>query len=131
VILRTLWSQIEDVGLKEYVGFTDDLLRVLEGMALITITPPKFDTVVVPFVFLGGEQEHVERALQYAEVLLQRDGESCSSIYCLPVEWYSSFLRMLRCVEEKYNVLNLTAKMLKICEIVQEHCLAENSSEET
>jgi hypothetical protein len=66
VILKDLWSEIDEVGLKYYAGLDDLVLKNLEALSLPALQEVRLDVRAITLAFLPEEEAQLESALDSA-----------------------------------------------------------------
>ncbi len=111
-ILKELWDEIGDLGMKEYAGLDDNLVMQLESFEFDTISESALDFEVVQLMFLKGEGEGLIKTLETVEAMFSKERD-----YVMKRKEYEKFHAMLVRVKETFTIMNNATAMLKVFEL--------------
>lgn len=116
-ILKELWDEIEDVGLKYYAGLDDKTLDEMEKVALATLSEVKLDFRSLSFLFLPHEVERMNKAFEQAAKL----GGLQDTIYVNRIEDFKNLLNAQAKVQASFDVKNSATALMIILDIFKRH----------
>jgi len=127
IILKELWEEIDDIGLKMYAGLDDEQLNELAKVDLQGIAEFKLDFRLISFLFLPEEIERLEKA--FASAL---DQIADKDIFIGKMPEYDRIMDAMAKVNASYNVRNAATALMLILDIFEKHQtdLAEGWREE-
>lgn len=115
IILQELYDEIEDLSLKYYSGLDDKLLEQLENVQITGISEAQLNYLMLSFLFLPEEIEHVKEVFERAkesinsETILARYGE------------YDRLLDAQEKTQSAYDVHNGATSLMLILDIFEKH----------
>lgn len=114
VILKELWSEIEDIDLKLYAGLDTELVNELENMEFVTIseTSPDFKSIV--FAFLPEEVDQIKTVMEDVDMLFSKDEN-----FILSRKHYEEVFNVLVDVKDQYGIVNNPTAFMKIIEMAK------------
>lgn len=115
-ILKELYEEIEDVGLKYYSGLDDTLVDNLASIQLTPLSEAPQEYRQLSFVFLPEEQERLEEA--FTEAMYKVKGDACY------LARYAEFDRLLDALEQtkkEAKVKNTATAMMLILDVFDAH----------
>jgi hypothetical protein len=112
-LLRELYEEIEELGLKVYSGIDDSVLGTLMPVNLERLTEAQLQFEEMTFVFLPHEIERIEE-------VLERLGEAVAHRHAMPLAAFARFFELLITYKEATNIINSATALLGMCDIVQD-----------
>lgn len=115
-ILKELYAEIEDVGLKYYAGLDDTTLDNIEKLSLPPLSEIPQEYRQLSFVFLPEEAERLEAVFE--EAVLAARGERA---FACRYGDYDRLLDTLAAVKEEAGVKNTATALMLILDIYELH----------
>ncbi|MDO8281062.1 MAG: ParB N-terminal domain-containing protein [Thermodesulfovibrionia bacterium] len=115
VILKELWSEIEDIDLKIYSGLDTELLHDLEKMDFLSISESSPDFKQVAFAFLPEEVDQLKELMEDVSLLF-----SGSENFILSRRHYEEVFNVLVDVKDQFSIVNNPTALVKIFELARE-----------
>lgn len=112
VMLRELWSEIEDIGLKIYAGLDTETIKQLEAMQFDSIADARLDFKTITLLFLPEEEEALREILDKADEAFSGD-----SVYLLSKAHFAKVFDVVVKAKEGYNIVNNPTALLKLIEL--------------
>ena len=122
VILKELWTEIEDIDLKLYAGLDSEIIQELENMEFVTIseTAPDFKQVIL--TFLPEEIDQLKKLMEDADILFSADEN-----FVLSRKHYETVFELLLQVKEKFSIVNNPTALLKIMDIAKDRIAEQDT----
>lgn len=111
-ILRELYEQIKDVDYKLYVGFDDEMLKLLDEVKLGTMNEANLTFRTVSITLLPEEVEYVTRCWEEAKHVIVAD-----KIYLGSMKQYDKLLDSLEHAGKAHRIMNVATQLLVILDI--------------
>jgi len=116
VLLKELWSEIEDIGMKYYAGLDDKVLKELENVKIDALSEVNLDFRTMTFVFLPEEVDRLEEAFKAAiEQVLDKNWT---------VSRFQEFNRLMDAMSKSqsaYNIRNNATSMMLVLDVFEKH----------
>lgn len=112
VILKRLYSRLEQVDLKYYAGLDDKTLQELERITLPPLSEIRLDFRTCTFLFLPEEQAQIEAAFRRA---IQQT--TAKDLYLARFEDFDRTMDALAKTQDAYNVRNAATAMTIILDL--------------
>lgn len=114
-LLKELWAEIEDVGLKYYSGLDDKTLGQLTKAALDALGEAKLDYRLISFMFLPSEEKRLMAAFQAAL------REASKTVYLQRFKEADRTLDALAAAQSAYNVRNTATALMLVLDVFERH----------
>ena len=115
-ILKELFDEIEDVGLKFYSGIDDSILDNIMKISLPPLSEAPQDYRQLSFVFLPEEEERLEIAFREAF-----DAARGEKVYLCRFGDYDRLLDSLESVKKDAGVKNTATAMMLLLDVFDAH----------
>ncbi len=127
-VLKEIWAEIDDLGMKVYSGLDDAMLKTMDNVdvARISDDPLRFEDLHI--LFIPSEVDRIKETLG-------RLGNIKKARLAAPVEDFDRFFEMLLTFKEASGILNTGTAFRAMMDIVEawiaEHIAAEHDASET
>ncbi len=122
-LLKSLWSEIEEMELRMYAGLDSELLKELDKLEFSSISEAKMDYRAISLAFLPEEAEALKAALEQADVLFAGEEN-----YALSMTHYKRVFSLVADIKEKFNIVSNPTAFMKLVELAEER-MAEEGGE--
>jgi len=116
IILKELWREIEDVGLKYYAGLDDKALEELPDVDLKSLRNVTLDFQSVTFLFLPEELERLQATFADAMKLI-----SDKNLYIAGGRDYHQLIDSMAKAGAAYDVKNAALQVMLILDVFARH----------
>lgn len=116
-ILKELWDEIDDVGLKYYAGLDDKTLGEMEKAAVSALADVKLDFKTLTFMFLPHELSRMDEAFKHAIEL----GGIQDTVYINRIDDFKRLLEAQSKVQASYDVKNSATSLMCILDLFERH----------
>ncbi len=116
VILRELWSEIDEVSLKCYAGLDDKLLEELEKVILEPLSEVNLDYRTVSFIFLPEEKERLEAVFKEALETVKAE-----DVHLAELQEFDRMLEAMAKTSGAYNVRNSATCLMLVLDVFEKH----------
>jgi len=117
VILRELYNEIEDLGLKYYSGLDDKLLEQLEKVEIGPLSDVSLDYRTVTLLMLDDEWERMVAAFEQAKKLESLAGE----VVLARLADYDRLMEAQAKTQAAYRISNAATSLMLILDIFERH----------
>lgn len=114
-ILKELWSEIQDLDLKEITGFDDDFFERLEPIEFQALTEPPIKTRSVTLVFMEHDLDKFNEALEQIKAEAGKD-----PAYLARFSDFNAFFELVLTIKEDMQIINTATAIAKMVELAQE-----------
>lgn len=115
LILRDLWQEIADLGLKHYAGLDSETLGEIDKLQVETLSEarPAFEQIILQF--LPEETSALREILDDASRVFSRDHNFVASV----AHYEQTFAVMVE-VKDRFNIVSNPAALAKVIELARE-----------
>ncbi len=116
-ILKELWDEIDDVGLKYYAGLDDKTQEEMEKAAISALAEVKLDYRTLTFMFLPNELDKLDKAFEHA---IEHGGIQ-DTVYINRLEDFKRLLDAQSKTQAAYDIKNSATSLMMILDIFRSH----------
>lgn len=116
LILKELWTEIDNVKLKYYAGLDDKTMKALTQITLPTLSEVNLDYRTASIVFLPHEKEHLEKVIEEAFKIV-----GSKDVYLANYADFDRYLDSLGKTQSSYNVKNAATALMLVLNCFEEH----------
>jgi hypothetical protein len=123
VILKSLYTDLDDLFLKQYSGVDEKALFAYKTLDLSAIAEKDLELFSVTFMFCEANKKYIEKLLDALEKKVGLDGESTALIVGDP-DW---FIGIMTKVQKQFGIKSRSAALLKMCKICEDFLNTNNA----
>lgn len=116
MLLKALYAEIEDLGLKYYAGLDDKTLAELEKVALNNLAEVRLDFRTITFAFLPEEVDRLQSALEAAAKFA-----ASKELFAVALKDWDRAMDALTKAQSAFNVRNSATGFCLILDIFEAH----------
>lgn len=116
IILKSLWEEIDDLGLKYYAGLNDKTLKTLEEVSLKPLSEAPLEFKTVAFLFLPHEHERLANLFDAA-----RKAVPSKELHLVPAQTFDRFIRDMGQAQKNLHIINSATALGVILDVFERH----------
>ncbi|HBT77032.1 MAG TPA: chromosome partitioning protein ParB [Planctomycetaceae bacterium] len=116
LILRDIYSEIDDLLSKEYTGLIDEMLQSIKPVELADLPQPEIPLYELRFVFCQAEREYVHQVLDQ----LERHGVSKQES-AVVIGDPDRFIEVITLVKKHIDIQDRSIALLHMCRICDDY----------
>jgi len=116
IILKQLWDEIEDIGIKYYAGLDDKILEELKKMQLQSLSEVNLEYRQITFIFLDEEVDHIISLFNKALKEI-----SSKEVFIGKLTEFDRLMKGLAKTQAAYNIHNMATSFMLMLNIFENH----------
>ena len=121
LILRDIFSDIDDLLSKEYTGLIDEMLQTIEPLELVGLSQPEIPLHELRFVFCHADREYIQQVLDQLEQWKPNKQQDA-----VVIGDFDRFIDMITLVKKHINIQDRSIAFLHLCKICEDY-MSQNS----
>jgi hypothetical protein len=121
LILRNIYSEIDNLMSKEYTGILDEMIQSIKPIEIADLPQPEISLYELRFVFCRADREHVQQVLDQLEQqgISKQEG-------AIVIGNPDHFIDMLTFVKKHSNIHDRSVALIRMCQICEDY-MRQNS----